>query len=169
MRSISDNGLKFTAAFEQFRSAPYFATENERQRGIYTIGFGHTTTKPPGRNITQDEAYALLKDDMTAAVRAVDAVAPASLNQAQFDAMCDLVFNVGPGALYSIVKDQKVYTGTGEALRAGDIATLRVKLPQFRTQQGKVLTGLVRRANGRLALFDGKPWAQAEHIGRTSA
>lgn len=161
-RNISENGLKFTAAWEQFRSAPYFATENERQRGIYTIGFGHTTTKPPGRNITQDEAYALLKDDMAAAVRAVDAVAPASLNQAQLDAMCDLVFNVGPGCIAAS-------TGTGQALRAGDVATLRQKLPQFRTQQGKVLTGLVRRANGRLALFDGKPWAQAEHIGRTSA
>jgi len=158
-RNISDNGLKFTAAWEQFRSAPYFATKEEERRGLYTWGFGHTGTNPPGRNITADEAYTLLKSDMAEAVRAVDAVAPACVNQAQFDAMCDLAFNVGAGCISAT-------TGTGQALRKADVATLRQKLPQFTKQGGVVLKGLVRRANGRLALFDGMSWQDAEKKGR---
>lgn len=161
-RDISENGLKFTAAWEQFRSMPYHATNDERRRGIFTWGFGHTGTKAPGGNITMDQAYALLRQDMAAAVKLVDAVAAKSLNQAQFDAICDLVFNVGPGAVGAD-------TGTGKALRNGDIATLRQKLPLFVNQSGKRLTGLVRRATGRLALFDGKGWKEAEAIGRAAS
>lgn len=160
-RQISSNGIKFTAAWEQFRSAPYHATEEERRKGIFTWGYGHTGNKPPGRNITVQEGIDLLAQDMAAAVKAVDAVASGKLNQAQFDAICDLVFNVGPGAVGAT-------TGTGKALRAGDIATLRQKLPQFVNQSGKRLPGLVRRATGRLALFDGKPWQEAEALGRAA-
>lgn len=46
-RQISDNGQKFTAAWETFRSAPYHATDDERKRGIFTWGYGHTGNKPP--------------------------------------------------------------------------------------------------------------------------
>jgi lysozyme len=56
--------------------------------------------------------------------------------------------------------------GTGKALRSGDIATLRAKLALFINQNGKPLLGLRRRTAGRLALFDGKPWQEAEAIGR---
>ncbi len=160
-RDISENGLKFTAAWEQFRSMPYHATEDERRRGIFTWGFGHTGTRPPSSNVTLDQAYAMLRQDMAAAVKAVDAVASVKLNQAQFDAICDLVFNAGPGAVGAD-------TGTGKALRNGDSATLRQKLPQFVNQSGKRLTGLVRRATGRLALFDGRDWKEAEAIGRAA-
>ncbi|AGF89620.1 hypothetical protein SP038_00155, partial [Salmonella phage FSL SP-038] len=47
-----------------------------------------------------------------------------------------------------------------------DVATLRQKLPQFINQNGKPLLGLRRRATGRLALFDGMLWQQAEKVGR---
>lgn len=156
-RNISDNGIHFTAAFEQFRGTAYRATPAEK---YFTIGYGHYGPDvKPGQTVTPGQALLLLNRDMAAAVKAVDDAAHPSLNQAQFDAMVDLVFNVGPGAIGS-------NTGTGEALRAGDIATLRVKLPQFINQGGKPLLGLRRRATGRLALFDGKPWQEAEKIGR---
>lgn len=156
-RNISDNGLHFTAAWEQFRGTAYRATSAEK---YLTIGYGHYGSDvKEGQKITEGRALILLNRDMAAAVKAVDAVAHPSLTQAQFDAMVDLVFNVGPGAIGAS-------TGTGKALRAGDVATLRVKLPQFRKQGDKVLPGLVRRATGRLALFDGKPWQEAEKIGR---
>lgn len=156
-RNISDNGLKFTAAWEQFRGTAYRATPAEK---YLTIGYGsYGPHVKEGQKITEGQALLLLNRDMAAAVKAVDAVAHPSLTQAQFDAMCDLVYNVGPGAIGAS-------TGTGKALRAGDVAALRVKLPQFRKQGDKVLPGLVRRATGRLALFDGKPWQEAEKIGR---
>ena len=156
-RNISDNGLKFTAAFEQFRGTAYRATPAEK---YLTIGYGsYGPHVKEGQKITEGQALILLNRDMAAAVKAVDAVAHPSLTQAQFDAMVDLVFNAGAGVIAST-------TGTGKALRAGDIATLRIKLPQFINQGGKPLLGLRRRATGRLALFDGKPWQEAEKIGR---
>lgn len=156
-RNISDNGLRFTAAFEQFAPRAYKATPAEKH---LTLGYGHYGPDVrPDDVIDEQAALLLLEQDMAAAVRAVDAVAHQALTQAQFDAVCDLVFNVGPGC---ITAD----TGTGKALRAGDIKTLRAKLALFINQGGKPLLGLRRRAAGRIALFDGLPWHEAEAIGR---
>ena len=156
-RNISDNGLHFTAAFEQFRGTAYRATPAEK---YLTIGYGHYGSDvKEGQKITEGQALILLNRDMAAAVKAVDAVAHPSLIQAQFDAVVDLVFNAGAGVIAST-------TGTGKALRAGDVKTLRAKLALFINQNGKPVLGLRRRVAGRLALFDGKPWQEAEKIGR---
>lgn len=159
---FSENGLRFTAAWETFSPVPYFATKKEQEQGLYTWGFGHTGTNPP-RSITRTEAMELLRKDIAIAEKFVQRAMPiGAFNQAQYDALVDLVFNAGPRAIGA-------NTGTGRAVRAGDIQTIRAKLPQFRMQAGVVVKGLVRRANGRLALFDGKQWDVAERIGRNSA
>lgn len=156
-RNISDNGLHFTAAWEQFRGTAYRATPAEK---YLTIGYGsYGPHVKEGQKITEGQALILLNRDMAAAVKAVDAVAHPGLTQAQFDAVVDLVFNAGVGVIAS-------NTGTGRALRAGDVKTLRAKLALFINQNGKPLLGLRRRVAGRLALFDGKPWQEAEKIGR---
>jgi lysozyme len=156
-RNISDNGLRFTAAFEQFKPKAYKATPAEKH---YTIGFGHYGADvKPTDTIAPEGALLLLEQDMAEAVRAVDAVAHRALTQAQFDAVCDLVFNVGPGCIVA-------GTGTGAALRAGDVPMLRAKLALFVNQGGKPLLGLRRRATGRISLFDGASGAEAEAKGR---
>ncbi|HGH4724194.1 TPA: lysozyme [Enterobacter hormaechei] len=157
MRNISNNGLKFTAAFEQFSGTAYRATPAEK---YLTIGFGsYGPHVKEGQKIAEGQALILLNRDMAAAVKAVDAVAHPSLTQAQFDAVVDLVFNAGSGVIAAT-------TGTGKALRAGDVKTLRAKLALFINQNGKPVLGLRRRVAGRLALFDGKSWQEAEKIGR---
>lgn len=156
-RTISDNGLHFTAAFEQFRGTAYHATSAEK---YLTIGYGsYGPHVKEGQKITEGQALILLNKDMAAAVKAVDAVAHPSLTQAQFDAVVDLVFNAGDGVIAS-------NTGTGQALRAGNIDRLKMKLALFINQNGKPVLGLRRRVAGRLALFDGNPWQEAEKIGR---
>lgn len=156
-RNISDNGLHFTAAWEQFRGTAYRATPAEK---YLTVGYGHYGSDvKEGQKITEGQALILLNRDMAAAVKAVDAVAHPSLTQAQFDAVVDLVFNAGAGVIAS-------NTGTGQALRSGDVITLRAKLALFINQNGKPVLGLRRRVSGRLALFDDKPWQEAEKIGR---
>lgn len=158
-RNISDNGLQFKKAWEQFRGTAYKATPAEK---YWTIGWGHYGPDvKEGQKITEGQGLLLLNKDMQWAVKAVDEVAHPSLTQAQFDAMVDLVFNAGPKVIAAT-------TGTGKALRAGDIATLRQKIPQFIYQDGVVKLGLRRRVAGRLALFDGKPWQEAEKIGRAA-
>lgn len=156
-RNISDNGLHFTAAFEQFKGTAYRATLAEQH---LTWGYGHYGPDvPAGGKITEAEALELLNKDMAKAVAAVDACAHPSLTPGQFDAVCDLVFNAGAGVIAAT-------TGTGQALRKGDIPTLRAKLALFINQNGKPVLGLRRRTAGRLALFDGMLWQQAEKVGR---
>lgn len=156
-RNISTNGLKFTAAWEQLKTKAYRATSNEK---YLTIGYGHYGADvKPGDTITEEGAINLLNNDMADAVKLADTIASYKFNLAQFDAICDLIFNVGPKAVAA-------GTGTGQAIRAGDVDTLRIKLPQFKNQVGKPYLGIYRRAIGRLALFDGKTWEEAERIGR---
>lgn len=161
-RNISENGLHFTAAFEGFRARAYRATKDEK---YLTIGYGsYGPHVKEGQTITEEEALELLHKDMAKAVAAVDAVADESLTQSQFDAVCDLVYNAGAGVIAAT-------TGTGQALRKGDIATLRHKISQFINQRGsdgvlRPVLGLRRRTAGRLALFDGMLWQQAEKVGR---
>ena len=159
-RTVSDNGVEFAKRWETFKPVPYYATADEKARGIVTWGYGHTGTRAQApASITEPDALALLRQDMTDAERQVDAAAHPLITGPYFDAMVDLVFNAGPKVIGAD-------TGTGQALRRGDIATLRTKLPQFIYQGGKVMLGLRRRATGRLALFDGKSAAEAEKIGR---
>lgn len=159
-RTVSDNAVEFARRWETFKPVPYYATAKEKERGILTWGYGHTGTRAQApASITEPDARALLRQDMTDAERQVDAVAHPLVTGPYFDAMVDLVFNAGPKVIGAD-------TGTGQALRRGDIATLRTKLPQFIYQGGKVMLGLRRRATGRLALFDGKSAAEAEKIGR---
>lgn len=159
-RTVSDNAVEFARRWEAFKPVPYYATAKEKARGILTWGYGHTGTRAQApASITEPDALALLRQDMTEAERQVDVVAHPLVTGPYFDAMVDLVFNAGPKVIGAD-------TGTGQALRRGDIATLRTKLPQFIYQGGKVMLGLRRRATGRLALFDGKSAAEAEAIGR---
>lgn len=160
-RTVSDNAVEFARRWETFKPVPYYATAKEKERGILTWGYGHTGTRAQApASITEPDARVLLRQDMTDAERQVDAVAHPLVTGPYFDAMVDLVFNAGPKVIGAD-------TGTGQALRRGDIATLRTKLPQFIYQGGKVMLGLRRRATGRLALFNGKSAAEAEAIGRT--
>jgi len=156
-RNISENGLHFTAAWEQFRAKAYKATAAEK---YWTIGYGHYGADVSADQVmSEEQALRLLANDMAKAVQAVDAAAAASLTQPQFDAVCDLVYNAGAGVIAAS-------TGTGQALRRGDVAALRAKIALFINQNGKPLLGLRRRTAGRLALFDGMLWQQAEKVGR---
>lgn len=157
MRNISDNGLHFVAAWEKFAGTAYRATPAEK---YLTYGYGHYGPDvQPGQKITEGQALMLLNRDMAFAVAAVNEVAAFNLTQAQLDAVYDLVFNAGAGVISAA-------TGTGQALREGDVTALRYKLGRFIFQGGKILLGLRRRAAARQALFDGKSWQEAEAIGR---
>lgn len=157
---MSDNGLLFTSLWEMFKPAAYKATPNEK---YYTIGFGHYGPDvKPGQIITKDEAIELLKKDMSKAVRKADSLVSKKFNQAQFDAICDLCFNVGTG----IIEKDATLNDFDDAVRNGDVVNTRRIMAQFVNQNGKPLLGLRRRTAGRLALFDGKSAIEAENIGR---
>lgn len=88
--TYSKEGLRLTEFFEGDVLTAY-----QDQRGVWTIGYGHTAGVHPGQIITQAEAEALLAADVESAVRTVDETVTVKLTQAQFDALVDFAFNVG--------------------------------------------------------------------------
>ena len=161
MRQISDNGLLFTSLWEMFAPVAYKATPAEK---YFTIGFGHYGTDvKQGQQITKQAAIELLKSDMAKAVKKADELVNKSFSQSQFDAICDLCFNVGTG----VIEKDSTLNDFDDAVRNGDIVNTRRIMAQFINQAGKPLLGLRRRTAGRLALFDGKSAFEAESIGRS--
>ena len=160
MRQISDNGLLFTSLWETFKPVAYKATPSEK---YFTIGYGHYGKDvKQGQTITKEAAIELLKSDMSKAVKKADSLVSDKFTQSQFDAICDLCFNVGTG----VIEKDATLNDFDDAVRSGDITNTRRIMSQFINQNGKPLLGLRRRTAGRLALFDGKSAIEAESIGR---
>ena len=61
-----------------------------------------------------------------------------AFNQSQFDATCDLCFNVGTG----VIEKDNTLNDFDDAVRNGDIENTRKIMAQFVKQGGKTLLGL---------------------------
>lgn len=146
---VSQNGLLFIARNEGCVLHPY--NDGGGSKGNATIGVGHLIHMGPFteqdveryKDFTQAEADALLHTDAAQVVYAVRAL-PAHLTQPQFDALVDLGFNCGAGAL----------TGNITAgLRESDIALVTSTILEYVHAGGVVLPGLVARREREVALF----------------
>lgn len=104
--AYSREGLRLTELFEGDVLTAY-----QDQRGVWTIGYGHTAGVHPGQTITQQEAEALLAADIEAAVHCVNQAVEVKLTQAQFDALVDFAFNVGAGNFRESTLLKEVNTG----------------------------------------------------------
>lgn len=115
--------------------------------GILTIGYGSTGGIKEGQTITQEQAEAMLVDDLDAAADAVRKLVTVPLTQGQFDALCDFVFNLGEGRLRDSTLLRLLNQG-----RYGEAAA------QFRfwvMAGGHPLPGLVKRRAAERAMFEG--------------
>lgn len=94
---MSDAGLALLKSFEGLRLNAY-----QDVAGIWTIGYG-TIRYPDGMRVkkgdtcTEALAEAYLRHDLSAFEKAVDDLTVDDLTQAQFDALCSFVYNVGSG------------------------------------------------------------------------
>jgi lysozyme len=117
----------------------------------WTIGFGHTGVDVhEGLTITQDQAEALLRQDVARFERGVAAlVAGHPTTQNQFDALVSFAFNLGLGAL------------TGSSLlrlhRLSAYGAAAGEFGKWTHVGGRVLPGLVRRRAAEAALYRGEP------------
>jgi lysozyme len=92
-RQTNSAGLSLIASSEGLRVNAY-----QDVAGIWTIGYGHIRGVEPGMTITEDEALAFLREDLSQAETAVDAVTLAvATDDNQFAAMVSLCFNIGAG------------------------------------------------------------------------
>ena len=113
--------------------------------GVWTIGYGHTATVYPSMTITQSEAETLLYGDIQNAQRCVNSVVTVPLDQNEFDALVDFVFNLGCTALRG-----------STLLRAINLNSFTVAASEFEKwdhANGKVLNGLLTRRVAERDLF----------------
>jgi len=130
-----------TEQFEGLRLTAY-----QDSVGVWTIGYGHTGSDVrPGLTITQEQASALLQQDVAGAVAAVNRLVTVTLTQNQFDALVDFTFNEGQGNLASSTLLRE--------LNAGNTAGAAAQFLVWVYAGGVQLPGLVKRRQAEAALF----------------
>lgn len=88
----SQNGLHLTEHFEQCRLVAY-----QDDKGVWTIGWGHTYSVKPNDTCTQAQADSWLLSDVEVSAYVVNSLVRVALSQGEFDALVDFVFNLGSG------------------------------------------------------------------------
>lgn len=88
----SENGKKLIKLFEGLRLNAYKCPS-----GRLTIGYGHTAFVKADDKITIGEAELFLDNDVLACENALNRLCKVPLNQNQYDACIDFIFNLGAG------------------------------------------------------------------------
>jgi len=140
--TYSEQGLALTKHFEGLRLAAY-----QDQRGIWTIGYGHTGRDVhEGLTVTEAEAEALLASDIARATAAVNRLVTAPVTQNQFDALVDLAFNLGCAAL--------MHSTLLALVNSSDFAAAASEFLRWDHAGGRVVPGLLLRRQAELELFN---------------
>ena len=142
MNTYSNNGLALTQHFEGLRLKAY-----QDSVGVWTIGYGHTHGVTSGMTCTPEEASNSLMEDVQGAVYAVNRMVTVPLNQNQFDALVDFVFNLGSGSLSS--------STLLKLLNQGKYTEAAEQFPLWDHAGGVVVNGLKIRRIAEMNLFNG--------------
>jgi len=134
-------GLVLTEGFEGLRLVGY-----PDVRGVPTNGYGHTGPDVYiGQIIEQAQAEAWLASDIAWAAQAVNDMVTVPIDQNQFDALVDFVFNDGAQAFKT--SHLLIFINENNFAAAEDQFMLWVN------SGGKRFDGLVRRRTAEVALF----------------
>ena len=120
--------------------------------GNLTVGVGHLVTASdnlrPGDTITDERVMELLEADLEHAERIVsELVGDLPLFQHEFDALVDLVFNVGQGNV-----SQERSPNLNAAISAGDRQSIADEL-HYHSAGGAAAKGLIYRSERRANIF----------------
>lgn len=132
-------GVKLIHSFEQCRLAAY-----QDQKGVWTIGWGHTAGVKEGDTCSQTQADSWFLDDTHGASLEVIRTIDVPITQNQFDALVSFVFNVGSG---------NWSTSTLRRLVNGSSAEAAQEFLKWDHVNGAPNAGLLRRRQAEQALF----------------
>ncbi|MEW4425928.1 lysozyme [Paenibacillus pabuli] len=143
MRKTSTAGIALIKSFEGCRLTAYKPVQTEVH---WTIGWGHYGPGVlEGQKITQPQADAMLVEDLSKYEAYVNSHAYVpmidQLTQYQFDALVSFTYNCGAGNLKTLCKDRTVVQ-IGESIA------------KYNKSSGTVLSGLVRRRQAEIDLFN---------------
>ncbi len=156
----SQNGIAVLKYFENCSLSSY--PDPATGGAPWTIGCGHTGPEVvKGLVWTQAKSDAQLLTDLASREITVSCAVTTSLEQGQFDALVDFVYNLGAGnfegsTLLRMVNDR-------------DMAGAAAQFARWNRAAGKPMRGLTRRRAAEAALFTGKTGTQAIAIGVASA
>ncbi len=139
----SQQGLELTESFEGCELVAYLDTA-----GVATIGYGHTAGVALGMTCTQQQAQQWLEQDIQWAVSVVNGAVKTEVQQGEFDAMVDFVFNLGSGNFDSSTLLQLV--------NKGNFTDAAAQFPRWDIAGGDVCAGLLRRRMAEQAEFNGE-------------
>jgi len=139
--TYSANGLKLTEEFESLSLNAY-----QDGTGVWTNGDGNTHNVTPGSTITAAQATSDLAANVEGAAYVVNTVVTTPLNQNQFDALVDFVFNLGSGNFQSSTLLRK--------LNNNDFVGASQEFPKWNHAGGVVVDGLTRRRLAEQVLFN---------------
>lgn len=137
---ISENGLTLLKRLEGLELKAYLCSG-----GVWTIGYGHTARVSKDMRITETQADAFLRADVSWAEKAVNDE-NLQLTQNQFDALVSFVFNVGP----------KAFRGSAllSMIRVNPHSqNIRSQFAKWRLAGGKIVPGLTHRRNAETDLY----------------
>ncbi len=154
---LSWRGANLIKEFEALRLKAYAATAEERERGIWTIGWGHTAGVKGGDTCTLAQATEWFDEDVAEFEAGVNALVTAPITQAMFDALVSFAYNVG------LDQDEDTKAeGLGDStllklLNEGRYTDAANQFQFWNKQAGEALDGLTRRRRAEYDLFCSQP------------
>jgi len=133
---------------EGFRDEAYYATAEEKERGINTIGFGTTEGVKQGDKIKVEDALVRALRDSAKFEGAIKRCVTVPLHQYEYDAYVSLAYNIGEGAFCGSTLVKK--------LNAEDYAGACAEISRWDKQGGVVLRGLTKRRAEERAKCEGR-------------
>jgi lysozyme len=118
--------------------------------GRWTIGYGHTGADvTEGMTITEEEADAFLRADVTKCVAALNELIIQPINQNQFDSLVSWVYNLGGTNLRNSTMLKEI--NQGHYLKAA------LEMERWNKVNEQPLAGLIRRRQAEVRLYL-TPW-----------
>jgi lysozyme len=145
----SDTCTLLTAQFEGLRTAAY-----QDGNGKWTIGYGHTHNVKAGDTCTEPQARAWLAEDLDWTDVVLSKMVKVPLEQNEWDALCDFVFNIGSGNFETSTCLAKLNVGDkGGAIESICYLGSDDKYHGWVIVAGEVSSWQVRRRQAEQALF----------------
>ena len=140
---ISDLGIDFIKQWEGCSLTAY-----QDVAGVWTIGVGHTGGVEPGDSITEEEAEALLLEDLAWVEECIHDTVNVPLHQPHYDALCSFIFNIGGSA----------FAGSTmlELLNEYLYWDASLQFDRWVNAGGEQVQGLVNRRNAEQLIFQGE-------------
>lgn len=142
MRDVPVSAVEFIKSFEGLRLNAY-----QDYGGVWTIGYGSTSSVRKGQRITEDEAERRLLADIQLHSSDVEALITVPIADCMFGALTSFCYNLGGGALQRSTLRMK--------LNRYDYLGASNEFWKWRRAGGVILDGLVRRREAERLMFLG--------------